>query len=218
MTRKILVSVLLAVVLLGTPAAAYDGEGARTTTGDGQQPTTVTDDSDNATTSNQSQDQRSQVEEKRAKLHERLEKKASERKAKLEGRRLAQCQNRQEMINRLMLKSQEVGKNRLTKIQHLEEGVKAFYVKQELSSDAYDATVAAVDEKEAAAVAALDELATLKFDCSKVDSTNPSGVLKEAHEAKRQALDEYRKSVKQLFIVVREAFTAKKSANGEAGA
>lgn len=216
MTRKIIVSILLAVVLVGTPAAAYDGTGARTKTDDGQ-PVAVTDDQSDTSTTNQSDDQRSQVEQKRAKLQERLEKKLSERKEKLEGRRLAQCQNRQEMVNRLMIKSQEVGKNRLAKIQHLEEGVKAFYVKQELASDAYDTAVAVADEKEAAAVAALDVLATLKFDCSKVDGTNPSGVLKEAHHTKRQALDEYRKSVKQLFVVVREAFTAKKSASGEAG-
>lgn len=154
--------------------------------------------------------QREAIEERKREFKAELEQKREDRKAKLEGRRLAKCQNREDNINSLIDKSITIGRERLAKIQRVEEGVKNFYDKQALSSDAYDAAVLDVDEKEAAAIAALDVIADRDFDCSEVDGEKPSDTIRSTHQAKREALDAYKASVKQLVAVVREAFVAKR--------
>lgn len=214
MKRKILVSAALAAVLIGTPAFAHeDGtEPARSPDSEQTKPATVTDGS-----SSRGETRRSEANEKKASLKERLEKRQAERKSKLEGRRLAQCQNREARINKLVAQSVATGRDRLAKIQTKEEAVKAFYAKHELSSGAYEAAVAAADEKEAVATATLDTLAGFTFDCDQVDGASPAEGLKDAHKTKHQALDDYRRSVKQLFAVVKDALVAKNKADSQTG-
>lgn len=161
--------------------------------------------------------ERERVEDKKTEFREELKLDKVERKQKLEGRRLAQCQNREGSINGLMKKSANVGKERLAKIQQYETGIKNFYTEQGLSSDAYEAAVALVDERKTAAVAAVDVVEAHKFDCGTMDGAAPSGELKQMRVAKRQALDEYRGSVKALLKVVKDAFEAKNAESDTEG-
>lgn len=159
--------------------------------------------------------QQDRIEARKAELKERMEQKAAERKEKLEGRRLAICQNRQGKINALIDKSAGIGKAKLARIQAFEAGIAKFYTDQNLTSDVYDAALAAADEKEALAIAALNAVAEQQFDCTAIDGAKPSDTIKSVHETKRLALKEYRTSVQELLKVVREAFTQKAEAQNE---
>ena len=160
--------------------------------------------------------QQEQIESRKEELKQKLDQKATERKAKLEGARLAQCQNRQDNINELIGKSVTNDRERLQRIQRFEEGIKAFYEKQELTSEAYDPAVQKVDQAEAGAIAALDIIANQEFDCLMVDGVKPSDTIKSVHESKREALKAYRDNVEELLKVVREAFAQKKDEVGDA--
>ena len=155
--------------------------------------------------------QREQIEQQRQALKEAFEKRKSEIKERLEGKRLAACENRESKINELIDKGVENSRKRLAAIQRVEEGVKNFYVKQSLSSDDYEAAAALVDEKEAAAIAMIDTVAGQDFSCGDVDGKKPSGTLRDLHKQRREALKEYRQSVKDLIAVVREAFVSKQA-------
>jgi len=158
--------------------------------------------------------QRDRIENRKAELEDQMKQKLEDRKQKLDGRRLAQCQNRQANINTLIDRSVDVGRERLAHIQRVEEGVKAFYEKQGLSSEGYQTAVDDVDAKEAAAIAALDVIAASDFDCTKIDGAAPSDSIRSSHQAKKAALDAYRASVKELIKVVKDAF-ADKAASAE---
>jgi len=219
MKRALIIPALTAVVVLGVAAPAYARDG--TETNDDNENTvktventvedTVTTTTDDVTKSlaERLREQRERIEERKTELENELKQRKEDRKEKLEGRRLARCQNREDNINSLLDKSANIGKERLAKIQRFEEGVKAFYEKQQLTSAEYDAVLQTVDEKEAAAVAALDVIETEDFNCDDVDGEKPSDAIHTAHEAKRTALKEYRDSVQQLIKVVRQAFVEK---------
>ncbi len=212
MKRKLIVPALTALVAVAVAAPAYAHEGTTEPNDDnGGVIKTVentvartTDDTKESLTS-----LRDRVEARKTELEDKLKQKQEDRKEKLEGRRLAQCQNREDAINTLLDKSAAIGKARLAKIQGIEDGVKAFYEKQQLSSTEYDAVLQTVDEKEAAAVAALEVIESEDFSCDEVDGAKPSDTIHTAHEAKRTALKEYRESVQQLIKIVRQAFVDK---------
>lgn len=159
--------------------------------------------------------QREQVEQRKAELRLKLEQRASERKEKLEGRRLAQCQNRQTRINELMIKSADVSQRHLENVRKFEESIRTFAAKKSIESETFISLAQEVDEKEAAAEAALEVTATQKFDCSTLDAQMPSGELKTARETKRTALQDYRESVIQLIKLVKQEFAQTQSAKEE---
>ena len=222
MKRTLIIPALTAVVVLGVAVPAYAHEGAETnddnggivktvenTVNNAEDTVTTTVDDTTKTLTERLKEQRERIEQRRAELEDELKQKKEERKEKLEGRRLARCQNREETINALLDKSVVLGKERLARIQRIEEGVKAFYEKQQLSSSDYDAVLQTVDEKEAAAVAALDVIEAEDFNCDEIDGAKPSDTIHTTHEAKRAALKEYRDSVQQLIKLVRQAFVDK---------
>lgn len=153
--------------------------------------------------------QKEQIEQRRSELKQEIESSRAARKTELTDKRLELCQQRQSKINELLAGSAKVGRERLTHIQSVKAKVKDFYTRKNLTSSEYDAALAVVDEKEAAAVAAVEVVETQKFDCAKVDGSKPSGEIKTMHEAKHSALNDYRDSVKQLIQIVKAAAQAK---------
>lgn len=215
MKRTLILPILTAIVTVGIAAPAYAREGTddtssgtgtvvKTTESTDTTTTTKTDDTNTSST-----ELRDRIEARKTELEDKLKQKLDDRKEKLEGRRLARCQNRETAINNLIDKSAALGKERLARIQAIENGVKAFYEKQQLSSTEYDAALQAADEKQAAAVAALEVVDTETFSCDQVDGANPSDTIKTTNVAKRTALKDYRDSVQQLIKVVRQAFVDK---------
>ena len=152
--------------------------------------------------------QQEQVEDRKSELKASLEQMRAERKEKLEGRRLAMCQNRQDSINALISKSKDNGMTHLANIQRVEAGVRNFVDKKQLSSDAITAAGDIVDQKEAAAKDALAVLEQQSFSCDSVNAAKPTGELKAIREAKQSALREYRASVVDYIKVVKAAFVA----------
>lgn len=226
MSRKLIITAAAAVLLFGaTPALALEGvtdrvesvsERIKEDTGNTVKEVRSTVETNVQTAEARVQAQKEQIEERKAELRERLEAKAAERKERLEGRRLAQCQNRQTNINELMDKSANVGRDKLTRIQNFEQGIKDFYVAEGLSSDTYESVVADVDVKEADAIAALDTMQAWEYDCEAIDGAQPSEEIRLNRQAKREGLKEYRDSVQVLLKTVREAFTAQQQEGEDA--
>ncbi|MES2875871.1 MAG: hypothetical protein V4678_00200 [Patescibacteria group bacterium] len=158
--------------------------------------------------------QKERVEQRKAELNAQLEQKSADRKQKLEGRRLAQCQNRQEKINKFIDQSETVSRKHLENVQRFEASITSFAEAKSIQSEGYVAMVADVDEKEVAAIAAIDVLAAHQFDCTMVDGVTPSSSIRQVREAKRTALHAYRDSVIQLIQTVKQEFAAAQPAEG----
>lgn len=156
------------------------------------------------------------IAQRKAELQLKLQQKREDRKERLEGRRLAQCQNRQDNINRLMQKSVETGRRHLENIQRVETSVKTFAEKKSIDSESYQASLQDVDEKEAAAIASIDVMEAETFDCSMIDGAKPAFMIRTVREAKQTAMRDYRDSVVQLIQSVKDAFASTQSADDAA--
>lgn len=204
--------VSLLAVLVATPAFAYEATEqdqlknvdrlkAETRESIRNQREATTQTRDSVVTVVDSQDEI--IAERRAELKEKIQALRAERKEKLVSKRLEICERRQARINQLTKKSSEIGQNRLEHIQNIEKRVLEFYKKMQLDIAEYESTLAVVDEKEAAALAALETAKSLTFDCDTVDGANPSGEIKLIHATKKQALTDYRDALKQLFQLIK---------------
>lgn len=149
-------------------------------------------------------EQQALVEERKTAIKTRLETMKTERQEKLDTRRLAACEKRQEKINNIFTKATEQNKKHLAVFQKIEEKVKQFYVDKNLSAEGYDAAVTLADEREAAAVAAIETSVESTFDCTTADGAKPGGAIKEAAKTRREAIKEYRTAVKDLILVVKK--------------
>lgn len=148
--------------------------------------------------------QKQRVEERRTEIKQRIEAKKTEVAAKLADKRLRTCEKRQTVINKIFDKATERNLKQLAVFQKIEQRVKEFYVNKNLTADGYDAAVANADEKEAAAIAAIQASAETNFDCSSTDASNPGAAIKEAMQARHSALKDYRTAVKDLILVVKK--------------
>lgn len=224
MSLKTLVAVGVAVALAASSAPVYarEAEGTddrRSVVNEVKQTVDDTsgavDDSVEKTAAERVTAQKEQIEARKAELEAKLRQRHAERKERLEGRRLAICQNRETAINELLDKSASNGKEHLARIQRFEEGVKRFYDKKELSSPEYDAAVLVVDQKEGEAIAALNVLDTQQFDCTTLDGASPSASIKESRETKHAALRAYRDSVIDLLHIVKATFAATQTSTSD---
>lgn len=217
MVRKLVIGAAAAIVVIAGSSTTFafgevSPENTVRSTVKQVESTTTNVANDTTTRVNQVKDavaaQKEQIESRKAELRDRLTQKANERKEKLEGRRLAQCENRQQRINALIDKTVTNGRTHLANIQRVEQRVAEFYAKKELSSTEYDAALAEADQAEAAAIAVLDVIATQDFDCQAVDGAKPSETLRTIRETKKAALQAYRQSVVELIKVAKQAFVA----------
>lgn len=156
------------------------------------------------------------IAERRNKLEQKFEERKAKRQEKLEGKRLDICEKRETRINELLQSSAEHAKKKLAVFQRIEEGVKNFYVEKDLNADGYDAAVTNADEKEAAAIAAIDAMAGISFSCDEADGSNPGAVISEAAHARHDALREYKQAVRQLIVVVKKALELAETSTPEA--
>lgn len=210
---------MLLVMGLTVPALAHEGSDDTVVSNEIETETEVTTGTDDSTISIKADDdkqtrlqrQAERIKERRAAIEAKLAERRAEHKERLEGRRLATCENREQRINQLLDRSAENGKRHLQVIQRIEEGIKKFYRDKALSADGYDAALAAADEREADAVAALDVLSDVDFDCANADGQKPAAVIASAVHQRHDALKAYRTTVKDLLLVV------KKSLNDKAG-
>ena len=156
-------------------------------------------------------DQKQQIEDRKLALRELIDAKKAERKSKLEGRRLAQCQNRQDRINELLSKSVENGRRHVDNIKGFEQQVTAFAEKKALDAATYQEALNDVTLKEGVARSAVDVMETQTFDCTTVDGSKPSDIVRTTREEKQAAVREYRDSVIVYLQTVKAAFAGTQS-------
>ncbi len=151
-----------------------------------------------------SETQMQQVAEKKAEFKSKIETVKSERIEKLATKNLEKCEKRQERINKLVEKSTERSTKHLAVFQKIEDKVKAFYVKKNLTVVGYELAVANADAKEAAAIAAIETSNEVTFDCASTDAAKPGAEIKAAMETRHAALKDYRTAIKDLILVVKQ--------------
>lgn len=162
-----------------------------------------------------SETQKQRVTEKKAEIKERLETAKTARTEKLASKKLELCEKRQERINKLFENATERNKKQLAVFQKIEDKVKAFYVSKNITAEGYDAAVANADEKEAAAVAAIEASAETQFDCATADAAKPGVEIKAAMQARHTALKDYRTAIKDLILVVKKHNGQNRTGSGD---
>lgn len=192
--KKLLVLTALVAVTGFTAVSSTTARGL-------EEDTTTTSEMPKTTTTEM---QKQRVEERKTEIKERIEAKKTEVREKLADKRLEMCERRQANINKIFDNATERNEKHLAVFQKIEERVKEFYVSKNLSAEGYDAAVAAADEKEAAAIAAIEASTEVTFDCATADGAKPGSAIKEAMSARHTALKEYRTAVKDLILVVKK--------------
>lgn len=152
-----------------------------------------------------SQQQRERVEQRKTEIKARVEARKEAVKQRLEDRRLTQCERRQDRVNRILERGVKQNTKQLAVFQKIEERVKQFYAEKNLSADGYEAAATNADEKEAAAVAAIEVAGEVTFDCETADANKPGAVIKQAMTSRHASLKEYRTAIKDLILVVKQA-------------
>lgn len=162
-----------------------------------------------------SETQKQKVTEKKTEIKERLETAKTERSEKLVAKKLELCEKRQERVNTLFTKATERNKKQLAVFQRIEDKVKAFYVSKNITAEGYEEAVANADEKESAAVAAIEVSAETEFDCATTDAAKPSAAIKEAMQARHTALKDYRTAIKDLILVIKKHNGQNRTGSGD---
>lgn len=151
-----------------------------------------------------SEEQKQKVEERKTALQEKLTAAKEARQNKLEGKRLATCEKRSSKINSILAHGTDQSRKHLAVFQKIEERVKQFYANKNLTADGYDTAVTNADEKEAAAVAAIETSTETTFNCENADGAKPGDAIRELMKSRHQALKEYRTAIKDLILVVKK--------------
>lgn len=128
--------------------------------------------------------------------------------------KLRVCQNRQKAITNIMGRIADRGQKQLTLFSTIANRVETFYANKGKTLNNYDALVADVNAKQAAAQTTVDTIksASTGFHC---DGTNPQGFVgsfKDDLKSEITALQNYRTSVKNLAVGVKSAQGTKSSA------
>lgn len=149
------------------------------------------------------------VEIEREAAKQRLEAKKEEIKSKLTEARLQKCEDQEERINSIIAKAGSQSEKQLSVFQSIKDKVVAFYTEKQLSAADYDSLLAIVEEKEAAALAAVSSTETISLDCSAEGQQRELGnVLRNSVQSLHGALKEYRTAIKDLLKSVKKAYEA----------
>lgn len=134
----------------------------------------------------------------------------------LEAAKLRVCQNREAAINRIMVRMANRAERQSTVFSKIADRVVAFYVQRGRTLDTYSTLVNAVNAKKTAAEAQVTALkSSTTFSCT---ADNPSGLasaFKDKLRATTAALKDYKTTVKNLIVGVRQA-QGQASSNGNA--
>ena len=140
---------------------------------------------------------------------QRLEAKKEEVKAKLTASRLEKCEEREERINNIITKASTQAEKQLGVFQSIKDKIVTFYTEKQLSAPDYESLLAAVDEKEAAALAAVGSTEAISLDCGAEGQQRELGtVLRTSVQSLHGALKEYRTAIKDLLKSVKQAYEA----------
>lgn len=214
MTYKISIvsAALLAAVtvaVLGAPQSALAVEGEPTKTTETTERPEMSETTHNHT--EMSETQKRSVAEKRAAAEKRIATIKENVREKLATKRLEVCEKRQAKINDIARRGATQNTKQLAVFQKIEAKVMQFATNKNITGEAIDAALAVANEKEAAAVAAIEVSQSTTFDCATTDGANPGSAIKQAMTSRHSALKEYRTAVKNLIVAVKQANNETKS-------
>lgn len=175
---------------------------------------TSTDDSasvSNTDASTTGADKRAAVQDRVSKLRADAKAKAAEmREGKQEktAEKLQKvCENREKAVNNKLKAFNNAADKHLTRLNGVFDKLQSFQAEQQRDVANYDELVATANEKKQAAtdaVTALKELA-VDIDCTSTDPASSLGAVKTAAKDAREALKEYRKSLKDIVVALAQA-------------
>lgn len=157
------------------------------------------------------------------KLRAEAEDRKAARQGKLEGRKLEVCKRREAKVNELMGRISARGEKYASLIATMTERVEAYKESKDLTVANYDALLAEVETKKAAAVAAVEAVksAQAEFKCDGSDPKGSAAIFKELMKAQNEALKSYKESVVKLLVAVKQSqgdkTDATKPADGDDG-
>ncbi len=127
--------------------------------------------------------------------------------ARLTDRKLAICQNREQVMNNIMARIGDRGQKQINVINSIQEKVQNFYTDKEITVENYDALMATVTTKKQVATTAMNNVRLMKgtFSCS---GENPKGVavqFKSQAATQSAAMKEYRDAVHALAVSIKTA-------------
>lgn len=134
--------------------------------------------------------------------------------------KLRACQNREKAINNIMSRIANRGQKQLDLFTTIATRVESFYADKGKTLNNYDALVADVNAKKAAAQTEVDAVkaSSVTFEC---DGTDPKGAVasfKDNLKAEISALKDYRTAVKNLIVGVKSVQgTTSSSENSQGG-
>ncbi|MGH7196472.1 MAG: hypothetical protein ACREGJ_01745 [Candidatus Saccharimonadales bacterium] len=143
------------------------------------------------------QTERSQREEAKARVKERVQGRLDEAKKRV-------CANRSDKIKNIMNRAATQGEKHLNVFTKIADRVKEFYAKKQLTVANYEQLVSEAESKKAAAETAIAAVKSgVTFDCN---DDNPVGAVDEFKGKVRtmhQALKNYRTAIKNLLVAVK---------------
>lgn len=139
----------------------------------------------------------------------------AERKTKLDSAKLRICEVREKKISTLRTAMSNGRNTNLRVLNNLSQRIQNFYQTEELSVSNYEELVAAVNDKKAAAEAAVAALQTAapSFSCDGEDPKGDGNIFKTEHQKAITALKEYKTAIKNLFTAVKEAAKTAEGSN-----
>ena len=220
MTRiKYLAVGMSALVLVATAAApiAFARQGLDDTNRAqvAENETTTTSTETETETETEDKAQTAKVEAKRTEIRARLDALKEERQGKLDEKRLAVCEKKSSKINAIIQKRSTQATKQLDVFKKIADRVEKFISDKQLTIENYDALAADIKDKEAAATAAIEANTNTVFDCDSADSSDPGKVAKASVQTVRDALKDYRTSIKNLIVKVKSNNALKTDSTSE---
>jgi hypothetical protein len=199
---------MAALVLVATAAApaAFAQRGSDNTTTEVAETTSTTNSSDPTETETETADAKEQaakVESKRTEIRARLDALKEDRETKLDEKRLATCETKSAKINSIIQKRSAQATTQLAVFKKIADRVEKFISDKQLTIENYDTLAANINDKEAAATAAIEANTNTVFDCASADGSAPGKVAKASVQTVRDALKEYRTAIKDLIVKVK---------------
>lgn len=188
-----------------TTTTRHEGDSTSTTTRVAEaEPTTDTENQAETESTDSSTGPRAEeVKKRRAELELKIEAIKAENKVRLTDARLKACENHQTQINNIIQKRSQQATNQLAVFTKISDQVQAFVKSKNLTVANYDTLVSAINDKQAAAQAAIDANSAVKFDCSTASADKPGILPRTTIDAVRTALQDYRTAIKNLIVQVK---------------
>jgi hypothetical protein len=177
------VAALFVAPITAVPLMAHEGE----------------DHSSEATTKRLSDEQRAKIREK---VKQRIE-------GRLDAAKKTVCEKRVAVITRIMTNAAQMGTRHLGVFDKILQRVQEFYTTKKLTVENYDALVAAAASKKEAAQTAIKAVEdNVNFDCSAENPVGKVNAFNGQVRAMHKALKDYRTSVKDVLVAVKQAAKA----------